>query len=241
MRINSLTLALLSTITLSAVCPTAGSAATSSGQLQLLSDYLYRGISQTNQGPALQGQFSLQQQDWYLTAWGSNITFGDGSLELDLSAGRLFQLTEEIKLDLGLMQYRYPKGDNDQTGYNFIEAYSKLSYQHWTLSLTLTDNYFGAGVGKFAYLTLDWQRQLAEQVQLRWHLGYNSFAGLTDYQAFVGSAAATVKAYTDWSVQVQTSQLGLDWSLALAGTSVSANDCIKLCDTRLVLGLSKTF
>lgn len=241
MRITPLTLALLSTLTLSALCPAPVSAATSAGQLQLVSDYLYRGISQTNEGPALQGQFSLQQQDWYLTAWGSNIKFGDGSLELDLSAGRFFQLTEDIKLDLGLMQYRYPQGDNAQTGYNFIEAYSKLSYQDWTLGLALTDNYFGAGVGKFAYLTLDWQRQLAEQVQLRWHLGYNSFAGLSDYQAFVGSLAATVKAYADWSVQVQTSQLGLDWSLALSGTSVSASDCIKLCDTRLVLGLSKSF
>lgn len=53
----------------------------SSGNLTLISDYLFRGISQTNEGMALQGSLMLAHSDgWYVSSWASNIRFGDGSL-----------------------------------------------------------------------------------------------------------------------------------------------------------------
>ncbi|HEY0906008.1 MAG TPA: TorF family putative porin, partial [Methylophilus sp.] len=72
----------------SAQAAPAASAWQSSGNLTYISDYLFRGISQTNEGMALQGSLTLANTDgWYVSSWASNIRFGEGSLELDLLAG----------------------------------------------------------------------------------------------------------------------------------------------------------
>jgi uncharacterized protein (TIGR02001 family) len=153
---------LMATLTLITATPLQAEEFKSAASVTLISDYLYRGISQTNEGPALQASLTLQHQSGtYVSAWGSNIKFGDGSMELDLSAGYLWQLNPDWKLDLGLMQYRYPKGDNSSTEFNFVEAYGKLSYQQLTVGLAITDDYFAAGVGKFAYWSADWTSSLA--------------------------------------------------------------------------------
>lgn len=226
------------------VLPVAVSAAPvqSSGNLTLVSDYLYRGISQTNEGPALQGQLTLNQQDgWYLTAWGSNIKFGDGSLELDLSAGRTFALNDDWSLDLGLMKYFYPKGHNSSNGYNFVEAYGKLIYGQANLMLAVTDDYFGTGVSSFAYLSGDYTQDLTDNLQLVWHLGYNHFDGAEDFQLFLGAAQPDQSAYTDWSLKLQSSWADIQWALGYADTSVSSAACSALCDKRWVLSASKSF
>lgn len=221
----------------------------SSGDLTLVSDYLYRGISQTNEGMAAQGTLTLSHASgWYVSGWTSNIGFGEGSLELDLFAGRKWQVAalagQPLTLDLGLMQYRYPQGHNSSNGFNFIEAYSKLGWQDWTLGLALTDNYFGAGVGKFANLTLDWQQALSEQWLLQLHLGHNQFTGHADLQAFLGSAADAgqdYQDYQDYSLLLQTTALGLNLAAGFAGTNVSAAACTELCDNRVLLRISRSF
>lgn len=218
----------------------------SSADVTLVSDYLYRGISQTNQGVAAQATVSLSQQSgWYVSAWTSNIGFGEGSLELDLFAGRKWAVAElaeqPLTLDIGLMQYRYPDGHNSSNGFNFIEAYSKLGWQDWTLGLALTDNYFGAGVGKFAYLTLDWQHQLSAQWLLQLHLGHNQFSGAADMQAFLGSTVPAGQHYLDYSLLLQTTLFGLNLAGGVAGTNVENAACSTLCDERVLLKLSRSF
>lgn len=224
--------------------PSVAQAATlsSSGEVNFTSDYLYRGISQTEEGPALQGSLTLSNASgWYVNVWGSNIRFGDGSLELDLSLGRSWSLNDDWALDLGLMQYRYPKGDNEATGLNFFEGYARLSYQDWQLGLAITDDYFGKGVGKFWYLTAGWQQRLTGQVQLNWHIGYNKFADTTEFQTFLGSEVSDGSGYTDWSLTLSTQQWDLDWSLGYAGTSIKSAACTALCDNRWVFSLGKSF
>ncbi len=233
---------LLATFTLIAATPLQADEFKSAASVTLISDYLYRGISQTNEGPALQASLTLQHQSGaYLSAWGSNIKFGDGSMELDLSAGYLWQLNPDWKLDLGLMQYRYPKGDNSSTEFNFVEAYGKLSYQQLTLGLAITDDYFAAGVDKFAYWSADWNQQLTDNLLLQWHLGYNQFANALEYKNFMAASNESDQGYTDWQLKLQTSQLGFDWGLAYAGTSVDAQDCPALCDDRILFSVSKSF
>lgn len=214
----------------------------SSGSVVFTSDYLYRGISQTNEGPALQGSLNLSHTEgWYVSAWGSNIRFGDGSMELDLSVGRSWAINDGWALDIGLMQYRYPEGDNAATQFNFFEGYAKLSYQDWQFGLALADDYFGAGVGKFWYLTALWQQTLAEQLQLNWHIGYNKFADDAEFQTFLGAGVTDGSGYTDWSLTLVSQQLGFDWSLGYAGTSIDSAACDALCDNRWVFSVGKSF
>ncbi len=214
----------------------------STGSVLLISDYLYRGISQTDEGPALQGSLTLSTESgWYLSSWGSNIKFGQGSMELDLSAGRSFTVAPDWTVDLGLMQYRYPQGDNSKDQFNFIEGYGKLIYQDWTLGLAFTDDYFGTGVGKFWYVSADWNQPFTEAVQLQWHLGYNKFANALEFKNFLASANEDGTGYTDWSVKLNTVLLGLNWSFGYAGTSVSRMACSELCDHRALISVGKSF
>ena len=213
----------------------------SSGNLTYVSDYLFRGISQTNEGMALQGSLTLANQDgWYVSSWASNIRFGEGSMELDLLAGRKWALYDDMTLDLGLMQYRYPQGHNSSNGFNYWEAYSKLSLGAWTLGLALTDNYFATGVGKFGYLSADWQQALTATVQLQAHAGLNRFAAADEFSTFLGGDTAA-SSYLDWSLLLQAQWLTLDWAVGFAGTDVSAQACPALCDDRLLLRLSRNF
>ena len=214
----------------------------SSGSVLLISDYLYRGISQTDEGPALQGSLTIATDSgWYASLWGSNIKFGQGSMELDLSAGRSFALSADWTLDLGLMQYRYPKGDNSAEQVNFIEGYGKLLYQDWTFGLALTDDYFGTNVGKFWYVSADWDQQLSEQLKLQWHLGYNKFADALEFNNFLVSTTEDTAGYTDWGVKLATSQLGLNWTVGYAGTSVDSVACPQLCENRWLVSVGKNF
>jgi uncharacterized protein (TIGR02001 family) len=232
----------LSSVVLLLSQPVAAETVNSTGSVLLISDYLYRGISQTDEGPALQGSLTLATDSgWYASAWGSNIKFGQGSMELDISAGRSFAVAPDWTVDLGLMQYRYPKGDNSTDQFNFIEGYGKLIYQDWTFGLALTDDYFGAGVGKFWYLSADWNQQLTEQLQLQWHLGYNKFANALEFKNFLASASEDGSGYTDWGVKLNTTQLGLNWSVGYAGTSVSSSACSELCDNRVLISVGKNF
>ncbi len=94
-------------------------AVTVTGNVGYVSDYLFRGISQTNEGMALQGGLNLNSDSgFYLSTWGSNIKFGDGSMELDVLAGWTGKVSNDWTLDVGVMQYRYPNGDNATTEFN---------------------------------------------------------------------------------------------------------------------------
>ncbi len=64
---------------------------TISGNVALATDYAFRGVSQTDESPALQGGFDATFGDsgFYAGTWASNINFGTGgaNLELDVYGG----------------------------------------------------------------------------------------------------------------------------------------------------------
>lgn len=104
-------------------------ALTVSGSVALASDYRFRGVSQTDEEPALQGGITLvHESGLYVGAWGSNLagwgTFGGANLELDLIAGYKAKLADSATLDVGLTWYMYP-GGADET--DFAEPYAKLT------------------------------------------------------------------------------------------------------------------
>ncbi|WP_301750449.1 TorF family putative porin [uncultured Erythrobacter sp.] len=110
---------------------------TLSGSATLTSDYRFRGVSQSDEGMAVQGGFTLAHSSGlYAGAWGSNLsgwgTFGGANMELDLFAG--FKLpVGEGTLDTGLVWYMYPSGA-DTT--DFAELYAKLSGSVGPIGLT---------------------------------------------------------------------------------------------------------
>lgn len=76
-----------------------------SGNVALASDYVYRGISQTNEEAAIQGGFDVEgESGLYVGVWASNIAF-DGSIEVDVYAGYGGEFSEDLGFDIGILRY----------------------------------------------------------------------------------------------------------------------------------------
>jgi uncharacterized protein (TIGR02001 family) len=101
-----------------------------SGTAAIVSDYDYRGFSQTGEKPAVQLSIDYAHESgWYAGVWGSNVDdFDDGgtntaSTEVDLYTGFSGEVGE-LGWDAGITYYTY-SGASDL---NFAEIYGKLSY-----------------------------------------------------------------------------------------------------------------
>ncbi|WP_133182129.1 TorF family putative porin [Shewanella decolorationis] len=122
--------------------------AATSVTVKVASDYLFNGVSQTQEDPALQASF-----DWagdsglYAGIWGSNVDFGEGTdLEADAYVGYYFALTDAINLDIGIAQYTY-HGEGFSSDYNYAESYAKFNYANTNLNFWYSWDYFGTGAG----------------------------------------------------------------------------------------------
>lgn len=95
------------------------------GSAGLVSDYRFRGFSQTSEDPAVQGSINLNHESgFYVGTWASSISF-NGNVEIDLYAGYTRELTPGLTLDVGLLYYLYPdKGNPANT--DFFEPYVNL-------------------------------------------------------------------------------------------------------------------
>ena len=69
----------------------------------LTSDYIFRGISQTQSNGAIQGGLDVAHESGlYVGTWASNVDFGgDASVEFDYYLGFGNNITENISYDLG--------------------------------------------------------------------------------------------------------------------------------------------
>jgi uncharacterized protein (TIGR02001 family) len=79
-------------------------------------DYVFRGISQTLEDPAVQGGADLSYGLFYLGVWGSHVDFipgsggpgsGDATIEVDIYAG-IKPTLGMLTFDLGVIYYAYP-------------------------------------------------------------------------------------------------------------------------------------
>lgn len=123
--------------------------------LNLVSDYYFRGISQTWHKPAVQGGVDVAHASGgYAGLWFSNVsdnTFGDGQLEIDYYAGYngTIPAVKDLGWTVGGYGYYYPGASYSKTtapaneDYNTFEVNAGLSYK-WVsakISYDLTDWY----------------------------------------------------------------------------------------------------
>ena len=104
-------------------------AITISGNVALVTDYRFRGVSLSGGDPAIQGGITLTHSSGlYLGTWSSSINGGPvyGQQELDLFGGWSGPLTSGLKADVGLLKYVYPSGHVGQADY--WEPYASLAY-----------------------------------------------------------------------------------------------------------------
>lgn len=126
-----------------------------SANVALTTDYIFRGITQSGDGPAIQGGFDWQYKPvgLYAGVWASNVELAvngtpskainnRASMELDIYGGFAGALPNGIGWDVGGIIYTYPGNNEDgkivdkNTGnvvfggaeYDYQEAYFKTSY-----------------------------------------------------------------------------------------------------------------
>jgi uncharacterized protein (TIGR02001 family) len=101
-------------------------------------DYILRGISQTNRQPAVQGYFEVDYKaaDWltlYAGIWGSSLWTGFADAEFDNSGGARFSWGK-FALDIGGVYYAYPCSGcvaavTGSSSIGYAEFYVKPSYK----------------------------------------------------------------------------------------------------------------
>ncbi|HZM43637.1 MAG TPA: TorF family putative porin [Burkholderiales bacterium] len=114
---------------------------TFTGNVGFYSQYIFRGLTQTDRDPAIQGGFDYSHSSgFYLGTWGSNISWlrdgvppaysNSGSLEWDFYGGWKWGFAPDWTLDLGGLYYWYP-GDASPglPKADTFEVYAGLSWK----------------------------------------------------------------------------------------------------------------
>jgi uncharacterized protein (TIGR02001 family) len=196
----------------------------------VVSDYDFRGTTQTDEDPAFQlGLSYTADSGFYVGAWGSNVDFGPGDpdIELDVFAGYAWGDSEtSFGYDVGVNFYTYPSASEG----NFAEVYFALSRGPFTGKLWYTWDFLGLGEDAF-YLEGNLSFPLPAEFSLDLHAGYSFGAAWDDNILDLNGGDG----YVDFSVGVSRSFGNFDVSLKY--TDGSDWDGY---DGRVVLGVSTT-
>ena len=213
--------ALLSLSGLYASSAQAEEPSTVTGSLALISDYAFRGLTQTNRDPAVQGGIEYASASgFYAGAWGSNISWiSDGqesvssSLEVDGSVGFRGTWGEAVNYDVGALYYWYPGSyPASFTDPDTVEGYFSIGWSILTLKVShsFTDLFGIDGSQGSDYLDLGVSQAFADTWTFDAHIGHQRVDSASDLD------------YSDWSLAI-TRDLGNGFSLALAYVDTNAD------------------
>jgi uncharacterized protein (TIGR02001 family) len=228
---------------LSGIAATSVQAFDITANVALVSDYRFRGISQTGEDAAIQGGFDASwEPGFYLGTWASSVNFDDpdaglgsyGSMEIDYYAGWAGPVGDtDFGIDGGYMYYQYPGDTVDPDG-DYQEFYLKGSWRDLSIGATYSDDYY-AESGKFWYFAGDYSLTFAEDFSLGLHGGYNTFND-------EGFFSTDEDKYWDYSVSLGYTFKGVDLAVAWVGTDLDDDDCFdsSICDDTAVFSISKS-
>ena len=208
---------------------------TFSGNVAITSNYVFRGVSQTDNAPTVQGGFDMEHSSgFYAGVWASGVDGGfysNAEAEFDLYAGFGGEFDGGLGYDIGYLAYRYPDttfDDNDTD-----EIYGSLSYDFGpaalTVGLAVSDDWFGTGDSTYTSVGVD--VPLPNDFALGVSYGSSDFDDLDDYN--------------DWKVGLSKSYGGFDFALDYTDTDYSDSDTnpaggSALTDDKIVFTISKS-
>jgi len=198
------------------------------GNVGLFSQYIFRGLTQTNGDPALQGGFDYAHKSGlYAGTWASNISWlrdppsnlsaysGGGSLEWDFYGGYKMSLPYDIGLDVGTLYYWYPGDENKAANplnpkADTWEVYAGASWKWLSVkySYSVKDKTFGVldSSGTW-YLDFtanvplgDFAKELTG-ITLMAHWGKQQYRG-TDPRTAAAGSNNSIYSYEDWKLGV---------------------------------------
>jgi uncharacterized protein (TIGR02001 family) len=206
-----------------------------SGNVALTTDYTFRGVSQTDESPAIQGGLDLSAGSFYAGTWASNINFGTGgaNLELDVYGGYKFE-AGPVAFDVGVIGYLYPGAADDAPAgeLDYWEGYVKPS-------IALSDQFT---LGGAIYYSPEFTGESGDG----WYYEINgAFALSPEFSLSGGVGMQTVDTagffageddYTTYNFGGTYSAMGLGFDLRYVGTDV---DNAPIYDDRVVFSVKK--
>jgi uncharacterized protein (TIGR02001 family) len=158
-----------------------------------VSEYRYRGISQSRLKPAVQGGVDYSLGGFYVGAWGSSIKWikdagGDAGAEYDVYGGYKGEFSG-LAYDVGVLTYQYPSHKLSVSP-NTTEIYGALTFGPATLKYSHSvTNLFGFADSKNSgYVDLSASFDVGGGISLAPHVGYQKVAKNGDFS------------YTDYSL-----------------------------------------
>lgn len=210
-----------------------------SGTITAVSDYDFRGITQSAGDPALQGSLDYAHSSgWYIGAWASNIDFGDccgEDIEVDYYTGFAGGAEDGIGWDVGLVYYTYPSTDVDL---DFPEIYASVSYGMFKGKVWYSNDFANLDEDAY-YIEGNANIPLPAEFTLGLHLGWSD-------GKYWEPNVSGLESYFDYSVGVSRAlgnfNLTLKWidgsdQKALDGTP----DDVFSSEARVVFSVATTF
>jgi uncharacterized protein (TIGR02001 family) len=208
-----------------------------SANVALTTDYVFRGISQTGNDPALQGGFDASWGWWYGGVWGSNVDFGaadpyNADLEIDLYTG-IKPTWKNITFDLGAIFYTYPGVGDD--GLDIVEGKAGVSTTLWeSLGVGFTGYFADRGYQAYEFYG-------GYSFAQKWWMFAPSVSALIGFVETDGSYVAAD--YTYWNAGLTLGfwdKPNLSFDVRYWDTD-NGTGCGQLCDARAVGTLKAAF
>ena len=212
-----------------------------SGNIALTTDYKFRGISQSDSAPSVQGGFDIAFDNGaYIGTWGAAVDFDcaidtcgglNGGIELDYYAGFASDISDSVSFDIGYIYYDYPQDEGLLGDYG--EIYGSLSFGDFGIGMNYSDEYWGE-TGKFTYTYATYSMALSESVALDLLVGSGDY----DEAGYLDGATE----HMNWSVALSTSAGGLDFAITYEDTDLDKEDAYGYdwADAALILSIGKS-
>lgn len=204
------------------------------GNLTFTSDYVFRGISQSDEHFAVQGGFDYAHEasGLYVGTWASNVDFNtDTSVELDMHAGWTKNYGD-FGVDAGYIHYNYP----GESSLNTDEIYVGGSWKWFTgkYYYAISDSLVGITDAKGSqYLTVGASYTLPVGLTLGGSYGKTMLDGSN------GGVANDTNDYDDYKLSAGYSYSGMDFELAYTDNDI--DNPADIAKDRVFISVSKSF
>lgn len=214
-----------------------------SGGATVVTDYRFRGISQTGEDPAIQGSLTISHESgFYLGTWGSSIddyVAGGSDQEIDLIAGFSTEVASGTTIDVGAIYYYYPGAEKIVPGLDsdFLEPYVSISHTLGPVTAKVLAAYapkqsalsVGAGKEDNFYLAGDLSAGIpGTPISASAHLGHS----------FGPSYLTIGDEYTDWSLGLSYATGPLSFGVSYVDTDTSG---VGIADSTVVGSIGVSF
>ena len=222
-----------------AAAPEAPEVSPITANVTVTNNYIYRGISQSNFKPAIQGGFDYAHSSgFYIGNWNSSISWisdtasasgnsASAPIEMDFYAGYKYEWSKGFTADIGVLQYYFPT--SGATGFttnpNTTELYAAQNFTFDSVTGFLKFSYAATTIFGFSNSTGSNYTDLTVNYDTGvWGLTLNAHAG---YQYVAGTAGGSnvtndsLYSFTDWKLGV-TKDFGSGLSLGVAYLGTNA-------------------